>query len=234
MNIEDAKVLVTGGTNGIGWATAKLLSDRGARVAICGRNEERLRQAEEAFDCLAIKADVGNESDVVKMVADVIENLNGYNVLVNNAGYAKGAPLVQTTPDMMLEVYRTNVIGAMLVARETARHFVEQKYGTILNVGSTAGDKGVPMGTAYSSSKAAVKNMTESWRDELRTSNIRVVLVKPSEVVTNFAKTAGFPQEDKPTKLHGIDIAHAIVHAIEQPDVGFIPELPVWATNPNG
>ena len=234
MNIEDAKVLVTGGTNGIGWATAKLLSERGARVAICGRNEERLREAENEFDCLAVKSDVANESDVVKLVASVIENLNGYNVLVNNAGFAKGAPLVNMTADMMEDVFRTNVVGAMLVARESAKHFLEQKYGTILNVGSTAGDKGMPMGTAYASSKAALKSMTETWRDELRTSNIRVMLVKPSEVVTNFAKTAGFPQEDKPTKLHGIDIAHAIVHAIEQPDVAFIPEIPVWATNPNG
>lgn len=234
MNIEDAKVLVTGGTNGIGWDTAKLLSERGARVAICGRNEAQLRKAEDEFDCLAIKADVSNETEVVKMVADVIENLDGYNVLVNNAGFAKGAPLVNMTAAILEDVYRTNVLGAMLVARESAKYFLTKKYGTILNVGSTAGDKGMPMGTAYASSKAAIKNMTESWRDELRTSNIRVMLIKPSEVVTNFAKVAGFPQEDKPKKLHGIDIAFAILHAIEQPDNGFIPEFPVWAVNPNG
>lgn len=76
--------------------------------------------------------------------------------------------------------------------------------------------------------------MTESWRTELRTCNIRVVLIKPSEVITEFAARAGYPQQDKPTKLHGIDIAYAILHALEQPDVGFIPEYPVWATNPDG
>lgn len=234
MNIKDAKVLVTGGNLGIGLATAKLLSDRGARVAICGRNQERLKEAEENLDCLAIHADVSDEEAVQRMVATVIEKFDGYNVLVNNAGFGKMAPLISMTLEMMEDVFRTNVFGAMLVARESAKHFVEKKYGNILNVGSTAGDKGFAMGTAYASSKAAIKSMTESWRAELRPSNIRVVLIKPSEVVTHFAKSAGYPQQDSAKKLHGDDIAYAILHALEQPDVGFNPEIPVWATNPDG
>lgn len=234
MKISNAKVLITGGTAGIGLAAAKLLSDRGARVAICGRNAERLKKAKDDIGCLAIQADVAKEEDVIGLISKVIADLDGYNVLVNNAGFAKMAPLVAMTTELIEEVYRTNVFGAMLVARESAKHFVDQKYGDILNVGSTAGDAGFAMGTAYASSKAALKSMTESWRAELRSSNVRVVLIKPSEVVTNFADTAGYPQEDSPHKLHGEDIAYAILHAIEQPDVGFNPEIPVWATNPDG
>jgi 3-oxoacyl-[acyl-carrier protein] reductase len=233
MNIADAKVLITGGTAGIGLETARLLSERGARVAICGRDAERLNAVAPELGCVAIQADVSEEADCVRVVKEAIEGLGGYNVLVNNAAFGAFAPLVSMTWDALETMYRTNVFGAMAIARESAKYFVEQDYGNILNVGSTAGDKGMAGGTAYCSTKAALKSMTESWRAELRPSNVRVVLIKPSEVVTEFAGRAGFPQEDSPHKLHGIDIAYAILHALEQPDVGFVPEYPVWATNPN-
>lgn len=234
MDIKDAKVLITGGSAGIGLATAELLTERGAKVAINGRDADKLKAAAERIGCVAIPGDVGDAQRAPAIVAETIEALGGYNALVNNAGFGIMKPLMAMTEEDLLAVHRTNVVGAMLMAKASAAHFVEQNYGNILNVGSTAGDKGFAGGTAYASSKAALKSMTESWRAELRTSNIRVVLIKPSEVVTEFAQRAGYPQEDKPTKLHGIDLAYAILHALEQPDVGFIPEYPVWATNPNG
>lgn len=232
MKLEDCKVLITGGTSGIGFSAAKLLSEAGARVAICGRDEGRLAAAEKEIDCLAIRADVSDEDDVVRMVGEVIESFGGYNTLVNNAGFATGAPLVAMTPEILDKVYRTNVLGAMLVARESAKHFVEKEYGTIINVSSTASESGFAMGTAYCASKAALNLMSHCWRAELRPKNIRVMLLKPSEVITNFAKVAGIPQEDGESKLHADDIGVAIVNAIAQPDVGFIPEFSVWATNP--
>lgn len=235
MNIHDAKVLITGGTAGIGYDTAKLLMERGAKVAICGRDADRLARAQEALPgVVALQGDVGSAEDARRMVGETIEALGGYNALVNNAGYGKFGPMVAQDPEVMASIFRTNVIGTMLMARESVPYFIEQGYGNVLNVGSTAGDKGFAGGTAYAASKAAVKSMSESWREELRTSNIRVMLIKPSEVVTEFAAAAGFPQQDSPKKLHGIDIAYAILHALEQPDVGFIPEFPVWATNPKG
>jgi 3-oxoacyl-[acyl-carrier protein] reductase len=75
--------------------------------------------------------------------------------------------------------------------------------------------------------------MTECWRAELRKYNIRVILVNPSEVITNFGAAAGFEQKDNPTKLHPEDIGHAVKAALEMEDRGFIPELSVFATNPS-
>lgn len=234
MDMKDAKILITGGSVGIGFETAKLLQAEGAAVVIAGRNKERLQAAAAEIACEAVQGDVGIEEDGVRMVQEAQAKLGGLNVLVNNAGIGIFGHLNDQKLADMETVFRTNVFGAMTMAREAARIFTAQRYGNILNVGSTAGDKGFGGGTAYAASKAALKSMTECWRDELRPSNVRVVLIKPSEVVTEFAQRAGYPQEDSPHKLHGLDIAYAILHALKQPDVGFIPEYPVWATNPKG
>lgn len=234
MDINNVKALITGGSTGIGRAAARLLAEHGAQVVINGRDPAALERAAKDARCDYIPGDVGLEEDAARIVSGSIEKLGGLNVLVNNAGIGTFGPLAECALADMEAVFRTNVFGAMLVAREAARHFIAQGAGNILNVGSTAGDKGFPGGTAYAASKAALKSMTECWRAELRSSNIRVVLIKPSEVVTEFAQRAGYPQEDSPRKLHGIDIAYAILHALQQPDAGFIPEYPVWATNPSG
>ena len=118
------------------------------------------------------------------------------------------------------------------MAREAAKHFIQRNRGNIVNIASTAGLRGAPNGTAYYASKFALRGMTECWRAELRKHNIRVMLVNPSEVITNFAATAGFPQKANDSKLRGEEIAHAVKAILEMDDRGFTTELSVFATNP--
>jgi len=120
----------------------------------------------------------------------------------------------------------------MLMAREAAKIFAAQKSGNIVNIGSTASHRGAPNGSAYYGSKFALRGMTECWRAELRQFNVRVFLVNPSEVITNFGVAAGFDQKDNPTKLRGEDIAHAVKSVLEMNDRGFTTEITVFATNP--
>jgi len=233
MNLRDAKVLVTGGSSGIGRATARLLAERGARVAISGRQEDRLRAAAREIGAeLPIVADVSREEDVRRLVRAVVEGLGGYDVLINNAGVGRFAPLLETTAEDMRAVWETNVLGAMLVARESARHFVAQRRGHIVNVASTAGSRAGPGGTIYASTKFALTGMTQSWRTELRASNVRVMQINPSEVQTEFFDRAGASRETNETKLRGDEIAQVIASMLELDDRGMMVEATVWATNP--
>lgn len=232
MDLKTAKVLVTGGSSGIGYATAQMLRDRGAAVAICGRRADAVDTAAAELGALGIVADISVESDVRRLVSRVISELDGYNVLINNAGFGHWAQLVETTEHDFRRVWETNVLGAMMAARESAKHFIGQNGGNIVNIASTAGQKGSLGGTAYVSTKFAVSGMTECWRAELRKHNIRVMQVNPSEVQTNFFAAAGRPRGNNPTKLESEEIAHTICSMLSMEDRGFITEATVWATNP--
>jgi 3-oxoacyl-[acyl-carrier protein] reductase len=118
------------------------------------------------------------------------------------------------------------------MAREAAKHFIRQGGGNLINIASTSGLKGGKHGTAYSSSKFALRGMTECWRDELRRHDVRVILVNPSEVQTGFFGKVGREQEASPKKLRPQEIADAILGVLEVDDRGFVPELSVFATNP--
>ena len=233
MDLKEAAVLVTGGSCGIGFEAARLLRERGARVAICARHEESLNAAATQLGAVPIVADVSREDDVTRMIQQVIKEFGDYNVLINNAGFGAFTPLVELTSEELLRVWQTNVLGSMLCARESARHFIGRSYGNIVNLSSTAGSKGFANGTAYCSSKFAVGAMTECWRAELRQHNIRVMQVNPSEVLTNFGVTeTSPPKPENPTKLVAADIGQVIVEMLSVPDRGFVTETTIWATNP--
>ena len=233
MNLENARALVTGGSSGIGLATAQMLKERGAQLAICGRNAERLQDAAADLDAVALVGDVSSEEDARRIVATAIEKLGSLDVLINNAGFGRFAPLVELDTADMDAMYGTNVRGATLMARECAKHFIARgEGGHIVNVASTAARKGYAGGSAYVASKFALSGLTECWRAELRQHDIRVMQINPSEVLTEFSARAGGSQKPNPTKLHGEDIAHAIVSMLEMNDRGFTTELTVFATNP--
>jgi 3-oxoacyl-[acyl-carrier protein] reductase len=233
MNIAKARVLVTGGSSGIGKATALALAEAGARVAICGRDRAALERAAGEIGASPLVADVSREGDVVALIPEVIKALGGYDVLINNAGFGRFAALVDTTADDMRAVWETNVLGATLVARESARHFITQSRGNIINVASTSGSHGGANASAYSSSKFALTSLTECWRAELRKHNIRVMQINPSEVLTDFAHRArGDERTDNPSKLRGSDIAAAITSMLAQDDRAMVTDITVWATNP--
>src|SRR6202166_1860773 len=207
MNLKNETALITGGSSGIGRAIAQSLVASGARVAITGRDEKKLAEAAKELGVHPIHADVSVEADVERTFKEVLQKFGDLDILVNNAGIGVFKNLVDFEREEFEAVFATNVTGAMLMAREAARHFVKRQHGNIVNMSSTAGLRGAPNGTAYYASKFALRGMTECWRGELRKHNVRVMLVNPSEVLTDFAATAGLPQKANETKLRGEEIA---------------------------
>lgn len=232
MNLKNAVALVTGGSSGIGRAIAESLARSGARVAITGREQNRLAKTAQELGVHPIHADVSVEADVQRTCREVLEQFGDLDILVNNAGVGVFKNLVDFETKDFDAVFATNVRGAMLMGREAARHFVKRQRGNIVNVASTAALRGAPKGTAYYGSKFALRGMTECWRAELRQYNVRVFLVNPSEVVTNFYPTAGLPQKINETKLRSAEIAHVVKTMLEMDDRGFVPEVSIFATNP--
>ena len=138
MNLKGATVLITGGSSGIGRATAKMLADADARVAITGRDERKLAATAQALNVRGIPADVTNEADVVRTYQTFLQEFGHLDVLINNAGYGIFKNLVDTDLAGFESVFATNVTGAMLMAREAAKHFISRNYGNLINIGSTS------------------------------------------------------------------------------------------------
>jgi 3-oxoacyl-[acyl-carrier protein] reductase len=233
MQINNSTFLITGGSLGIGRATAKMLIEKGGKVAITGRNKERLVKTAKEISAFPIHANVSKQEDVKKTYEAFIKEFNKLDCLINNAGIGgKWNDIFNLDLEDFMNVYSVNVFGAALMTKYAANIFKKQKYGNIINISSTAGTKGYANGTVYSSSKFALRGMTQCWQAELRKYNVRVILVNPSEVVTAFGSDEGKERKEVANKLRGVEIAHTIVSTLEMEDRGFIPEVTVWATNP--
>ena len=233
MQIKDSTFLITGGSTGIGKATAKLLIQKGGKVAITGRNKSRLESAAEEIGAFPINADAANEKDIERTFSEFNKAFNRLDCLINNAGIGgKWNGVSELELEDFQNVYSVNVFGAAMMAKHAANIFKKQNYGNIINISSTAGTKGFAHGTVYASSKFALRGMTQCWQAELRKYNVRVILINPSEVITAFGSDEGKQKQEVPNKLRAFEIAHTIVSTMEMDDRGFIPETTVWATNP--
>lgn len=233
MKLSEINALVTGGSSGIGLETARQIIEGGGKAVIAARHEDRLKKAANEIGAVPVTCDVGDEQQVKHLVQKTNEELDNYNVLINNAGYGSQEKLIDVSTHDMKEMLQTNTIGAMMAARESAKVFIENDYGNIVNVSSSSGKRGYAGGTSYVASKFALSGMTQCWRAELRPHNIRVMQINPSEVQTSFFENAGGEKrEHSDTKLIAADIAQTVCSMLQLHNRGFITETSVWATNP--
>lgn len=233
MQLKNTNHLVTGGSSGIGKAAAQLLIEKGACVAITGRDNEKLERVAGEIGAFAIHANVAEPDQVQRTYDEFLAKFGRLDGLVNNAGIGGGhASIDELDIDAMRRVYDVNVFGAAMMGQHAAALFKKQNSGCIVNIASTAALKGYGKGTVYSSSKWALRGMTQCWQADLRPHNVPVILVNPSEVATAFGAEDRVERLAADNKLRCEEIAHAIVAAMEMDPRGFIPELAVFATNP--
>jgi 3-oxoacyl-[acyl-carrier protein] reductase len=233
MEINNSRILITGGSSGIGKETAKQFIQRGAKVVITGRDEIKLNQVATEIGAIPLLFDISDLNTINEMAEKAISLLGGkIDVLVNNAGIGVFSKLGEINIKDLQSIFTTNVFGLALLTQEIVKTFKRQNYGNIINIGSSASKKGFAGGSIYAASKFALRGMTQSWQVELRKFNIRVSLVNPSEVATAFADPKREEREEMPNKLGPEEIAHSIVSVVQMRDKGFVQELNIWATNP--
>lgn len=140
---------------------ARVLKEAGAKVLITGRDQTKVEQVANELNVHGIAADASNEADVATTFEAVRSKLGGLDVLINNAGFGEFALVEDLTMEAFERVFRTNVFGAALMAREATKIFKEQDHGNIINISSTAGRKGYARGSIYAASKFALSGLTE-------------------------------------------------------------------------
>lgn len=232
MTINNKTVLITGGSSGIGKTTAERLIKLGAKVAITGRDKEKLETVAQNLGAFPIHADIENPVDVETTVTKFLSEFGTIDVLINNAGIGVHKPLEELSIKDFKHVFGVNVFGLAMMSQKVAEVFKTKKSGTIINIGSTSGLNGYKTGSVYSSSKFAVRGLTQCLQAELRPFNIRVTLINPSEVPTAFGNNQRIERVNVPNKLSTKEVSDAIISSLQMDERGMIPELTLWATNP--
>ena len=216
--MQDKIVLITGGTKGIGYATAAAFHKEGAKIFLCARNESQLKRVLGDFDGNAegMACDVRSESQVKQAVDECVRVFGGIDVLVNNAGIGLFGKLVEEiSPDEFRAVIETNLNGTFYMCHHALPVIKNRGGGYIFNVSSLAGQNAHPRMSAYNASKFGLNGFTEALMLEARQDDVRVSLVCPGSVNTEFNDEE--ITDEKAWQLHADDIARAIVDMMRYP-----------------
>jgi NAD(P)-dependent dehydrogenase (short-subunit alcohol dehydrogenase family) len=225
--LEDQVVVITGGTSGIGLATAKRAAERGARVVLCSRNETELRDTVAAIEerggkAKGVVADVSSMSDIERLAATAIESFGGLDTWVNSAGVSFYGRLMEVPIEDMRQLLEVNFWGTVHGCRVAVSR-LRDRGGALINIGSVVSDRAVPLQGAYSASKHAVKGFTDALRMELEKEGtpISVTLIKPSAIDTPYfqhAKNYMHVEPKPPAPVYAPEVvANAILRAAEHP-----------------
>lgn len=179
-------VLITGASSGIGKATAFYFARRGWQVAATMRRPELETELQQLPNISLHALDVTEEASIEKALAEVLAAYGQIDVLVNNAGYAAKGAFEAASPEQVHRQFNTNVFGLMHVVRAVLPHFRLRKQGTIINVASVGGRLAFPLYSLYHSTKWAVEGFSESLQYELAPLGIRVKVIEPGPIKTDF------------------------------------------------
>lgn len=237
MSLQGKTAIITGAGKGIGRATALALAKEGVSLGLIARTKSDLEKVEiEAkeygVNVSIATADVSKNDQVELAIDQIFSELNSIDILINNAGIAKFGGFLELPIEEWEEVVRVNLFGMYYVTRAVLPKLIEQKSGDIINISSTAGERGGPVMSAYSASKFGVMGLTEALAMEARKHNIRVTALTPSTVVTDLAVNAGLVEGDEENVLQPEDLAELIVASLKLNPRVFVKSAGLWTTNP--
>jgi len=236
--LKNKKAIITGGSRGLGKATAIAFAKEGIDIAITGRNEAVLKETVSELERFGVKAiysvfDVSDYESVKNSIKNIVNELGSIDILVNNAGIAAFGSLNEMKVDQWSQIIQTNVMGMYYVTKEVLPYLINQNEGEIINVSSTAGLNGNANTSAYSASKFAVIGMSESLMKEVRKNNIRVCTLTPSTIASEMSIELGIADKDSQDSiLQPEDFAELIVASLKLPKRAMLKSASLWSTNP--
>ena len=231
MNLKDKVIIITGASSGIGEATAKKLSENGAKVTLMARREDKLKKLQSTIEsnggeALVVTGDVTKSEDFEKAVKETVDKFGKVTGLINNAGLMPLSFINKLKTDEWMKMVDVNIKGVLNGVAATLPKLIENKSGDIINISSMAAHRYFPGGAVYCATKAAVKMFSEGLRQELSPKhNINVTSIEPGAVSTELTDT--ITDEDIKEKmsemlemetLQAEDIANAIYYALSQPE----------------
>lgn len=238
ISLKGKNAIITGAGRGIGRATAIALAKEGVNVGLIGLNMSNLEKVVEELashdvNVSAAAADVADLTSVQHAVEHIQSDLESIDILINNAGIAKFGGFLELSPEEWESMIRVNVMGVYNVTRAVLPGMIERKSGDIVNISSSAGQKGAPVTSAYSASKFAVLGLTESLMLEVRKHNIRVTALTPSTVATDLAYDTNLITGDSEKVMHPEDLADLIVSGLKLHPRVVLKTAGLWSTNPS-
>ncbi|MFD1187168.1 3-ketoacyl-ACP reductase [Pontibacter rugosus] len=236
-SLKGKNALVTGAGKGIGRAIAIALAAEGVNVALLARTTSQLEEVAKEVEAKGVKAavvtaDVTDINAVNAAVAQAREQLGAIDILINNAGVGAFAKFLEMEPEKWESIIKINLLGPYYVTRAVLPEMIERQTGDIINISSTAGQKGAPVTSAYSASKFGLIGMSESLMQEVRKHNIRVSTLTPSTVATDMAIDLKLTDGNPERVMQPEDFAELIVSQLKLNRRVFVKEAGLWSTNP--
>jgi 3-oxoacyl-[acyl-carrier protein] reductase len=234
---QQPTAFVTGGTAGIGRAIAFALGRAGWQVGLCARSAEAVTATVAALQAEGITAagspaDVGVEQDVTRAIGAIESQLGPIELLVNNAGIMRTAPIMELSLADWDQTMATNVRALFLTTRTVLPGMRRLGRGTIVNIASLAGKNGFAGGTAYTASKHAVLGFSKSLMMEVRTEGIRAIAICPGSVETALRRGGPARRPNADRILQPEDVASMVLAALALPDRALVSELDIRPNNP--
>jgi len=227
-------VIITGGSSGFGFEAARMLLDMGAKVAITGRNQQRLDEAAARLDhedLLAVRADACSSEDWRKLIAAVNGRFGRIDVLVNNHGAGIKIAEVEAMSDQEIQqIMDVNLISVMKGCREVVREMKKHGSGHIINVSSGCAHYSWPSWAVYTAAKAGMVGFTRCLHLEMAEWGGKATSFVPGAARTNFCKAAGIDDDWLEGYPSAEDFARTLVHCIDVPEGSFVDEVIIWGT----
>jgi short-subunit dehydrogenase len=200
-NLADQVVIVTGASAGIGEATVRRLVRGGAKVVLTARRQERLDALARDLDpsgarVLAVAGDITSDADRRKLVAATLAKFGRIDALVNNAGYGTRGPVEVVPVELIRKNYETNIFSLVALTQLVLPGMRARGSGCIINIGSVAGKIARPLSSIYDSTKHALEALTDGLRGELKPFGVRVALIRPGFIITEFVDAANVASAD--------------------------------------